>query len=69
MISLIICCVLAHRLGRRFGSKDTLRPASRMRVISSKDICRAVSESAGGMPVACKCRALSSSGMIDFGDR
>ncbi|MCY1182513.1 hypothetical protein D9M73_230750 [compost metagenome] len=59
LISVIICRSLAHRLGRRFGSKDTLRPASRMRVINSNDICRAVGDRAGGMPVACRCRALS----------
>ncbi|MNP31549.1 hypothetical protein D3C76_1246740 [compost metagenome] len=69
MISVIICRSLAHRLGRRFGSKDTLRPASRMRVINSNDICRADSDSAGGMPVACRCRALSNSGTIECGDR
>ncbi|MCY1245774.1 hypothetical protein D9M72_589440 [compost metagenome] len=66
---MIISRSLAHRLGRKLGSNDTLRPASRMRVINSKDICRAVSDNAAGMPVACRCRALSKSGTIECDDK
>jgi hypothetical protein len=40
-----------------------------MRVISSKDISRAEADNAGGMPVACKWRALSKLAVIDCGDR
>ncbi|KWV86464.1 hypothetical protein PFLmoz3_03897 [Pseudomonas fluorescens] len=69
LISRIICAWLAHRDGRRFGSNDTLRPALRIWVISSNDSARVASDSAGGMPVACRWRACSSVGWMASMDK
>ena len=44
--------------------KDTLRPALRMRRINSRDSSRQLSDSAAGMPVACRCRAWSKPGAM-----
>ena len=55
-----ICAGVAHKLGRRLGSKDTLRPALRIRSMLRRASGRVVAEMAGNTPVAWRWRADSS---------
>lgn len=47
-----------HSLGRRLGSKDTVRPAARMSVIACSTSSAQPGDSAGVMPVTCRWRAV-----------